>query len=214
MTGEHSPSVWLRQLRGGDDRAARRLWEAYYCKLVALARRKLEGRMRLVGDEEDVALSAFKSFCRGVENGRFPDLNDRDDLWRLLVTITLHKVLRLVRDETRQRRGGNLRAVSSMRVNGASDALDQLIGNEPTPELAAQLAEQCQAMLKQLPSSELVELAIFKMEGYTNAEIAARWGKAERTVERKLRLIRHAWSQHVDQQTQETTSDGQSLRLP
>src|SRR4051794_4209154 len=92
MPEDAAPTLWLQQLQQGNGLAAQRLWEAYFGKLVMLARQKLEGRTWLVGDEEDVALSAFKSFCRGVEKQRFPDLNDRDDLWKLLVTITLHKV--------------------------------------------------------------------------------------------------------------------------
>ena len=46
---------------------------------------------RRAADEEDVALSAFDSFCRGAEQGRFPQLDGRDDLWHLLVVITVRK---------------------------------------------------------------------------------------------------------------------------
>lgn len=197
MTAEQSPSVWLRQLRGGDNLAAQRLWEAYYRKLVALARRKLEGRERLVDDEEDVALSAFMSFCEGVKGGRFPQLNDRDDLWRLLMTITLHKVLHLVRDEGRQKRGGKEKKAAGGGRDDPQAAVDQIVGQEPTPELAAEVAEQYALLLADLPAADLAELAILKMEGHTNAEIAARWGRAERTVERKLQLIRQIWSKRL-----------------
>ena len=175
--------------------AAQQLWETYYRRLVGLARAKLEGRSRLVSDEEDVALSAIKSFCRGIERGRFPDVADHSDLWNLLVTITLHKVLRLVRDEGRNKRGGNRRRVTSELDDGDVDYLQQLVAAEPTPEIAAQLAEEAKRLLGKLPNQELVELALLKMEGYTNPEIAERWQRAERTVERKLNLIRQLWSQ-------------------
>jgi RNA polymerase sigma factor (sigma-70 family) len=185
-------TVWIEKLRAGDQRAAQGLWESYYRRLVSLARHKLEGRVRLVADEEDVALSAFKSFCRGMERGRFPQLADRDDLWNLLVTMTLHKVLHLVRDEGRVKRGGNRHAVTSHDPD--ADLLAQIVGSEPTPEMAAQLAEQAERLLAQLPSPELVELALLKMEGFTNEELAKRWDKTERTVERKLHLFRQLWS--------------------
>ncbi|MFO0870387.1 MAG: ECF-type sigma factor [Pirellulales bacterium] len=191
MSEDASPTLWLRQLQQGNRKAAERLWETYYGQLVVLARRKLEGRARLAADEEDVALSAFRSFCRGWENRRFPDITCRDDLWKLLVTITLHKVLHLVRDANRQKRGGHW-----TRLEEAGDEellLAQLAGSEPTPEFAAEVAEQCEHLLKQLPSPELVELAVLKMEGYSNDEIAAKWGRATRTVERKLQLIRQIW---------------------
>lgn len=193
MPEDAAPTLWLQQLRQGDSLAAQRLWETYYGKLVTLARRQLEGRVRLVGDEEDVALSAFKSFCRGLAHQRYPDLGDRDDLWKLLVSITLHKVLHLVRDETCQKRGGDWSPLAA----GDSElaAVEQLAGDEPTPELAAQVAEEYERLLGQLPGPDLVELAVLKMEGYTNDEIAAKWGKAVRTVERKLKLIRGIWEQ-------------------
>src|SRR5262245_40236461 len=105
---QNSVTMWVEKLREGDRDGAQRLWTTYYRRLVGLARQQLEGRVRLVDDEEDVALSAFKSFCRGVEEGRFPQIEDRGDLWNLLVTITLHKVLHLVRDEGRQKRGGRM----------------------------------------------------------------------------------------------------------
>lgn len=185
---------WLNRLRDGDGSAAQKFWETYFEKLVTLARRKLRGNRQRVEDEEDVAISAFNSFCRGIEAGRYPQLNDRDDLWRLLVTITLNKVLKLVRNQGRLKRGGNWAELTDQERDAA---LDQTIGREPTPEFAAQVAEECQRLLQMLPTDDLQQLAISKMEGETNEEIAARWGKAVRTVERKLNLIRQVWEKEV-----------------
>jgi DNA-directed RNA polymerase specialized sigma24 family protein len=198
MHDEASGSVTglLHRLRHGDEAAAQRLWETYFRQLVGLARTKLEGRDRLVGDEEDVALSAFKSFCRGVERGRFPELADRGDLWNILVAITLYKVLHLIRDEGRAKRGGQRKRVTTSAEDCDGDLLLQIVAAEPTPEMAAQVAEEAKRLLSQLPNQELVELALLKMEGYTNLEIAKRWQKSERTVERKLNLIRQLWSQN------------------
>ncbi|MGA7497553.1 MAG: ECF-type sigma factor, partial [Isosphaeraceae bacterium] len=84
---------WLGDLRGGDLAAAQPLWERYFGRLVVLARGKLERQRhaRAEADEEDAALSAFNSFCVGVAQGRFPQLADREDLWRILMTITVRK---------------------------------------------------------------------------------------------------------------------------
>ncbi len=73
-------TVWLQRLQEGDEVAAQRLWEEYFRRLVGLARKRLVGLPRRAADEEDVALSAFDSFCRGAEQGRFPRLDDRDEL--------------------------------------------------------------------------------------------------------------------------------------
>ena len=103
---EGSITAWLAQLADGDRQAAEQLWRRYFHRLVGLARNKLRGAPRRVADEEDVALSAFDSFLRGAEQGRFPDLADREGLWALLQTITARKAFHLVRDQQRHKRGG------------------------------------------------------------------------------------------------------------
>src|SRR5215831_20563972 len=106
MTAEGSITGWLGRLRTGDRAAVQQLWERYFQRLVQLARQHLHGAPRRVADEEDVALSAFDSFCRNLEQDRWPQLLDRDNLWRLLVVITARKAQHLLRDERRQKRGG------------------------------------------------------------------------------------------------------------
>ena len=81
----------------------RQIWERYFRRLVGLAREKLRGTRCGAADEEDVALSVFDSFCRGLEEGRFPNLQDRDNLWKVLVVLTARKALRLVQYERRQK---------------------------------------------------------------------------------------------------------------
>jgi DNA-directed RNA polymerase specialized sigma24 family protein len=184
----------IEHLRAGNHEAAQPLWERYYPRLVGLARERLRGTPRRAADEEDVALSAFDSFCRGVEQGRFPDLKDRDGLWALLVLITVRKAADLVQYNRRVRRGGGqVRGDSALaRPDGdtGSDGLAQIEDADPTPDLAAQLAEELQGLLDRLGSDELRGIAAWKLEGYTNAEVAGRLGCATVSVERRLRLIR------------------------
>jgi DNA-directed RNA polymerase specialized sigma24 family protein len=200
MSSPGSVSLWIGQLKAGNRQAAQKLWESYFQRLVGLARKKLRGRPRRAADEEDVALSAFDSFCRGAENGRFPQLDGRDGLWRLLVVITARKVTHLVRHEDRQKRGGGAVLGESALV-GAGDGseadlgLEQIIGREPTPAFAAQVAEECERLLACLDNPELRFIAVSRMEGYTSEEIAARVGCAACTIERRLRLIRSIWEQ-------------------
>ena len=95
MSSSGSVSHWINLLKSGDAAAIQRLWEAYFPRLVGMARKKLREAPRRAADEEDVALSAFDSFCDGVARGRFPQLTDRDDLWHILVTITARKALQM-----------------------------------------------------------------------------------------------------------------------
>ena len=188
MPSGGSVSRWIGGLEGGDPRAIEQLWQRYFQRLVGLARVKLRDLPRQMADEEDVALSAFDSFCRNAEGGRFPKLTDRDSLWRLLVVITARKAAHLRRDETRQKRGG-----------GAADAglISEIVSREPSPEFAAEVAEECKRLLQCLGDPQLIALAQWKMEGYTVEEIAARLGYAPRSVKRKLQMIRMIWQKEV-----------------
>jgi DNA-directed RNA polymerase specialized sigma24 family protein len=194
-----SVTHYLGRLKAGDSAAAQQLWEGFFQRLVGLARTRLRAAPRRAADEEDVALSAFDSFCRGVEQGRFPRLNDRHDLWQLLVLLTARKASNLARDERRQRRGGGkvqtASALAGGEVGSAEWPLGNLISREPDPEFAAQVAEQCRSLLERLGNPALQEVAIWKMEGHTNEEIAAKLNRSVATVERKLQLIRQIWGE-------------------
>jgi DNA-directed RNA polymerase specialized sigma24 family protein len=196
-----SVTHWIELLKAGDAGAAQKLWETYFTRLVGLARKKLQGIPRRAADEEDVALSAFDSFCRAAAHGQCPQLADRDDLWQQLVLITARKAIDLVHHERRQKRGGGaVRGDSALLrpEDSSGDAgMEQVVGHEPTPEFAAQVAEECQRLLGRLEKEELRSVALWKLEGFTNEEIAAKLGCVSRTIERKLHLIRRLWDQEV-----------------
>ncbi len=187
MSSAGSVTHWIRQLKTGDHAAAQQLWECYYRRLVGLARAKLRGRPLRAADEEDVVQSAFDSFCRGAEHGRFPQLADRNNLWPLLVIITSRKAVDLIEREGRQKRGGGAVEVG----------LEQLLSQEPSPEFALEMAEACERLLGLLGDDSLRAVALWKLEGDTEDEIAARLGCVPRTVRRKLRAIRDLWSREI-----------------
>jgi hypothetical protein len=111
MSSSGSVTAWIDQLCAGDRDAAQPLLQGYFQPLVDLARKKLRNAPRGMADEENVALSAFDSFVRGAEKGRFPQLTDRDDLWHLLLVITELKAVDLVNHERREKPGGGCPAV-------------------------------------------------------------------------------------------------------
>jgi len=196
MSTDDSVSVWIEGLKAGQETAAAKLWGHFYSRLVALACRRLRDLPRRAADEEDVVLSAFETFLRRAQDGQFPRLHDRNDLWQLLVTITERKALNQVRDLTRQKRGGGMVRGESAFLNSEASAegagIDQVVAPEPTPEFAAAMTEGLCRLLGLL-DNDLRQIALLKLEGHTNEEIGAIVGRSVPTVERRLRLIRDAW---------------------
>lgn len=196
--GEGSITRWIADIKRGDGAAAEPLWERYFARIVDLARARLRAsRRRDAGcDEEDAALSAFDSLCAGLARGQFPKVADRDELWRLLVVITTRKALAQARRQFRQKRGGG-KVVTAADFADFSDGdgdddqvLAQAIGSEPTPELAAMVAEEYRLLLDRLDDDVLRNVAVLRMEGFTTDQVADKLGCARPTVARQLALIR------------------------
>jgi DNA-directed RNA polymerase specialized sigma24 family protein len=198
MSTQGGTTFWLELLKAGDRAAVQPLWERYWRLLVSHARTRLGAAPRRAADEEDVALSAFDSFCRGVEKGRFPRLDDGDDLRRVLLLITARKAARLARRERAEKRGGGqVSAEADLPGAEAGAALAEVIGPEPTPELAASVAEECERLLDKLGDDLLRSIAVLRMEGHSVEEIAERVGRVPSTVYLKLALIRDIWNEEA-----------------
>lgn len=193
MSAEGSITRWIHDLRQGDGSAAEQLWSAYFGRMVEVAARRLSAAGRSA-DDEDAALSAFKSFCLGARAGRFPQLTDRDNLWPLLLAITSHKCVDQIRRATRQKRGGTTGPVAA--------ELDLITGREPSPELIAEVGEQLDHLLvtlDQTGDATLRKIALWKLEGETTEAIAERLHCARRTIERKLRVIECVWDRDAEE---------------
>jgi len=189
-------SQWLHDLSQGDERAAQQLWELYFEKLVRLAKRKMEGLSLRSADEEDVALSAMNSFCRGLAAHRFDEIAGADELWKLLVTITARKVSAQRRLHFAQKRGGGRVRGESIFDSNDRLGIGEVLGREPSPELAVGFAESCREMIDSLEDETLQKIVLLTLEGYRTPEIAEKLGCVRRTVERKLQLIREKWGQN------------------
>jgi DNA-directed RNA polymerase specialized sigma24 family protein len=199
MSLDGSITQWIGDLKAGDDEAAQRIWERYFDRLVLLARDRLRAVRRHGADqdEEDVALSALNSLCLGAAAGRFPRLNDREGLWGLLVVIAARKALNSARDQRRLKRGGGQVRTEAELVSEGGDEealLAQVVGREPTPEFAAVVAESLRQRLDALPGDALRKIALLRLEGHSNDEIAQALGCTSRTVMRKIEVIRLLWS--------------------
>jgi DNA-directed RNA polymerase specialized sigma24 family protein len=151
--------------------------------LSELALKRLPDRLHRVVDGEDIANSVFCDLVVGLQEGRFADLHDRDDLWALLACITVRKAINEVKRALRQRR-----PPPSARV----PLVEEFVAPGPPPDLVVMAAEQFEILLEHLQRKDatLKSIALWKFEGFTNQEIGGRLGCSCRRVARKLELIR------------------------
>jgi DNA-directed RNA polymerase specialized sigma24 family protein len=200
MSHDDDITFFLPQVREGEDEAIEVVWRNYFDRLVCFARRKLEGVRRREADEEDVALSAMNSFWNGMQKGKFEQIEDREDLWKLLVVITARKASAVRRRNFAAKRGGGqlwgesifLRAGQGGEQSSQA-GIEQVA--EPSPEFADDLVSNCHSLLDVLNDPTLRQIATWTLEGYRTTEIAERLDCARRTVERKLERIRRIWSE-------------------
>jgi len=181
-----SKPTTLGQWLAGDksdvpEKVAAKIWRAYFGKLASLAGSHLRGK-RSLRDGEDVALTALNQLVDAVKRDKFPKLNDKNDLWAILVRLTANKAKQAVRSENQLKRGHGMEKAD----------LDGIRSPEPDPAEAALFAESASEYLRILPE-ELRQIAIWKLECRTNIEIAELMDCVESTVERKLKLICERW---------------------
>ena len=211
MSESHEVSHWINLVKQGDASAANQIWHHYFDRLIRAVRQRLGGQNRAVSDEEDIVVSVFDSFYVAAENGRFPDLAVRDDLWRLLLSMSARKVIDKRRRDQRKRRGRDV-AIHSLEGNPDDPGIIEVIGSEPSPEMILMMQESVEQLFSHLGVGQLQELAVAKLEGHSNAEIARKFECSERTIERRLHLIREKLQQELipeyDHSQKKTTDRG------
>jgi RNA polymerase sigma factor (sigma-70 family) len=203
MSHEGSVTRLIQLIRSADpaerEVAARMIWQRYFHDLLELARRNLDRRVRRRADEEDVVQSMFRSFCLRQERAAY-DVSGRDELWKLLVTITLTKARNTARHHRRGKRDVAREQAATIGAGRDAEcpiwALEEMDAADPTPVEAVVLNEALERRLAALGDAELRQVALWRLEGYTNKEISERLDCTERSVERRLERIRKVWANY------------------
>ncbi|MEQ9407724.1 MAG: ECF-type sigma factor [Fuerstiella sp.] len=187
-----------RVKQGRDDEASEALWNAYFQRMVSVARRNLHSLPKREADEEDIAISAMHSFFTAAQAGRLDGLQDRDELWKILVTMVIRKTHRHREKATARKRGaGNMRGESVFLDTGRDG--DRLgLAGIPDELLVTSLKMELEHLFSHLDDDVLKEIALRRMEGYTVDEIAGRLDIARSTVKRKLVRIKSQWEATED----------------
>ncbi len=201
MKADDSSIAQFVDLAGqGDSLAQQQIWDRYFPQLVRLAQLRIQQNYQRIGDAEDVALSALNSFFGLIQKNPLPDLRGSDDLWRLLSRMTQRKAVDWVRHQQRQKRRVLGESVLRHRDTEPAEAdanqarpLEQIASEILEPQLAVSLIEDCQRLMQLLPE-ELRPVVLLRLDGHTNAEIAAKQNCSLATIERRIKLARAIWS--------------------
>lgn len=182
-------------MKEGDEESVRELWAHCFASVARIARNQMSGTARRMTDEEDVAASVFESLYFSTVQGKFPDLSNRESLWRLVVVMTRRKVADYVNREKAQKRGGGkVRGDSVGPPDSSGGAFDQFVSETPSPESVAMVEEETTRLLDLLPSEEHRQIALCRLEGNSVSETAEMLKLTVRTVERRLQQIRAIWA--------------------
>ena len=198
MSSNDSVCRLIEAIKAGNDDAAEELWQCYFPRLVEIARRRLASQRDPMIDGEDVALSVLDSFIEAARDDRFPELQDREGLWRLLRKMAFRKAIDVIRHNNCGKRKGayesDLGIVST--ESGMVQPMTHVRGNEPEPDWNVIMKESMQELLAQLNDPQREAIALMKLEGHTNKQIAARIDRSVPNVELKLRIIRKIWKDY------------------
>lgn len=199
---EDSIQSILGKIRDRNSAAITELWNAYFSMLSGIADRQMAPGLRRTVDGEDVALSVMRSICRRAETGELEAISERDELWRLMLTLLYHKVADQGRKHRAVKRGGGaVRGDSIFLKSGCEEdrvAFAQFAGSDEAPDMIVQLHEEHQRLLDHLGDDLMREVARRRLDGESADEIAACLNISPRTVRRKLELIRATWAKSVE----------------
>lgn len=182
---EDSVTHWIVAARQGNADAIERLWQRYFRRLMVQARVRMSNVSAGSYDEEDAALSTFNVLCRRLEHGGYPELNGRQELWNLLLTVLIRRIGRRVKYQSAAKRPSNSAPLSP-------ECLDEIAS--PNQE---QFSCECQELISSLNDVHLQQVALMRFEGYTNDEIALKLNRTRRTVQRMLTTIRSQWEEEL-----------------
>jgi RNA polymerase sigma-70 factor (ECF subfamily) len=186
MTADSESVNLVARWRKGDQQAATELFERYARRLIALAHSRLSSRLSARIDPQDVVQSVYQSFFAAARDGRFV-LQRSGDLWRLLVSITLHKVCRKVEYHT----AGKRTVRREQPLPERDDVLGieiEVMGRDPSPDEAVLLTDVLEDVLRGVKPKQrrIVEL---RLQGYSLGEIVTETQFSTSTVCRVLRDV-------------------------
>ena len=200
-------TLFLKDSQGIGEEGAQAIWESYLPKLMRVIESKLRNSSKRIIDSDDIAQNAMLSLFRGLKEHKFDSLENRDELWALLIIITARKVTRERRREMAEKRGrGTTRGESAFIVAGRIDdcyGINQVLDENQMPESASRVLKTYEELLPQISDQKTRNTAMLRMEGYTNPEIAEKMKCSVVRVEQRISKIRKVWKRELERRIDE-----------
>lgn len=191
MSEDPRLTEWFRKMAEGDLEAANSLIEYFFPQLIAFSeaqyRQKFPTSHPVVEDAEDAAQSALKTLWRRSREGRFSDVVNRNQLWRLLAKITLRKIYAQRKRATAKRRGG---IIDKHIYIGSLKMPDACL---PAQESQAELHTNVRDALDALTDPVLRNIAALRLNGTDVKDIAEELDLSPRTIQRWIKEITETW---------------------
>ena len=189
-----SISQWVLRLKSGNPTATQAIWDRFYPKLVEAANKRLIKNPDPATSGEDIAQSSFRNVCLGVLEGKYPQLENRDDLWKLLLVSMINRVRSHYRSINAQKR-----AVS---LEESIDSIDdELLVQFKSPAAQSELDDLIDFLLNKLdqedPSGQLRQIAVLYLNEHSASDIAKIIHRRKTNILHKVQLIRALWEESL-----------------
>lgn len=182
----------LARVQAGDHEAGAAVYRQFASRLIALARQKLDPRIREKLDPEDVVQSVFLSFFHRHAGGEY-EIQNVESLWGLLSLITIRKCGHKIEHFYAACR--NVARESKPRpLDDDASRFWEAIAEGPTPSQALLLTETLEGLMRPLDDRQR-QILTLALQGHEHAEIAAQLQCSERTIRRVLERIRNQLEQ-------------------
>ncbi len=179
-----------------DSEYVQELWDQFYPRLKNAVSNRVRSIRRAVASDSEIALSAFNSFVRRAKDGRFPQLTDQDELWRLLKTIAIRKANDARKALKAKKRGGDYVVYGQADMAVDSDGaggVEAVAASQTAPSIDLEVSELFNSLLNKLPDDRHRDVLLLKLQGASVAEIAECLSTSTRTIQRLLKKIEEEW---------------------
>lgn len=178
---ETSDKTLLARLKRGRDDAATAFYMRYAERLRKLAANQMQNHLASRVDPEDIVQSVFRTFFRRAELGQY-DLPEGEQLWRLLLVISLNKV----RSQAEHHRAAKRDVAVTHSMSGDESIQNSERGNETDLAVLNMTIEEVLADYTDAQK----QVIYLRIAEHDIDEIVRQTNRSKRTIERTLQRFR------------------------